>query len=75
MDRLDGKVAIITGAGSGMGREAAILFAQEGAKVVVNDCATKTGMETVRIIRESSGNSIFIKGDVSKLSDWQDLID
>ena len=74
MGRLDDKVAIITGAGAGMGREAAILFAQEGAKVVVNDCVAEAGMETVRMIRKSVGNSTFVKGDVSKREDWQELI-
>ena len=67
--RLKGKVAIITGAGMGMGREAAILFASEGAKVVVFDLDKKAGRETVKLIEKARGKAIFVQGDVSKEDD------
>ena len=65
--RVRDKVAIITGAGSGIGREAALLFAQEGAKVVVADMMEKAGCETVELI---GGSALFVKVDVS---DWDDV--
>ena len=66
MGRLEGKVALITGAGSGMGRVAAILFAKEGAKVVVVDWVAEGGEETVRMIKEAGGEATFVKADVSR---------
>ena len=58
MERLKDKVAAVTGAGSGIGREIALLFASEGAAMVVADCAAEAGEETVRQIRESGGEAI-----------------
>jgi NAD(P)-dependent dehydrogenase (short-subunit alcohol dehydrogenase family) len=74
MGRLDGKVAIITGAGSGMGQAAAILFAKEGAKVVVADWVAKNGEETVKMIKEAGGEAIFVKVDVSKAEDAKRMV-
>jgi len=74
MTRLEGRVAIITGAGSGIGRESALLFAREGAKVVVSDYVSEVGEETVRQIKESGGEAIFIKTDVSKASDAERMV-
>lgn len=63
--RLDGKVAIITGAGSGMGRAAARLFASEGAQVVIAEIDEETGRETERQVREARGDGMFVHVDVS----------
>jgi NAD(P)-dependent dehydrogenase (short-subunit alcohol dehydrogenase family) len=69
MGRLDGKVALITGGGSGIGRATAVLFAREGAKVVVADISAEMGEETVRSIREGGGHATFVKTDVTKEED------
>lgn len=64
--RLANKVALITGAGSGIGRESALLFAKEGAKVVVADINSQAGQETVSLVRAAGGDAAFIRTDVSK---------
>jgi len=69
--RLDGKVALITGAGSGMGRAAAELFAREGARVVVTDVVDDAGAATVDSIRGAGGEATFVRADVSK---WDDCV-
>ncbi|MFC2024380.1 SDR family NAD(P)-dependent oxidoreductase [Chloroflexota bacterium] len=74
MGRLEGKVSIITGAGSGMGRVAAKLFAKEGAKVVAVDWVAESGEETVKSIRDDGGEAIFIKADVSKEDNVEKMV-
>ena len=74
MGRLNGKVAIITGAGSGIGRAIAILFAKEGAKVVVADWVAKGGEETVKMIKEASGEAIYVYADVTKAEDVKKMV-
>ena len=74
MRKLEGKVALITGAGSGFGRATAILFVKEGAKVVVVDWVTEGGEETVRMIKEAGGEAIFVNADVSKTEDIKKMI-
>src|SRR5260370_6690035 len=64
MGKLDGKVAFITGAGSGMGGAAASLFAREGAKVVVADIAREGGEKAVAIVRDTGGDAPYIETDV-----------
>lgn len=73
--RLKDKVALITGAGSGIGRASAILFAKEGAKVAVVDLVKEAGEETVKIIKDSGGEAIFIQADVTKANDVQKMIE
>jgi len=65
MDRLAGKVALITGAGAGIGRAAALLFASEGAKVVVAEFNEESGLATVREIEAAGGTAFFARTDVT----------
>lgn len=67
--RLKGKVAIVTGAGKGIGRGIACVFASEGAKVLVADVDEEWGMKTVSKIKETGGEASYIKVDVSKKDD------
>lgn len=69
MGKIDGKVAIITGAAAGIGKATAVLFAQEGAKVVVADFMDELGEETVKMINDSGGQAVFVHTDVSKAED------
>jgi 3-oxoacyl-[acyl-carrier protein] reductase len=73
--RLTDKTAIITGAGSGMGKTSAILFAREGARVVVADIDDTGGKETVDAIEEEKGEAIFVHTDVSDASQVKNLIE
>ena len=72
--RLEDKVAIITGAGSGMGAEEARLFAREGAKVVMADITEELGKQVEAQIGEAGGDAMFVQTDVTDESDWQNLI-
>ena len=73
--RLADKVTIITGAGGGMGRVAARMFAKEGAKVVVAEFSAAAGQETVDLIRADGGDATFVKVDVSKDADARAMVD
>ncbi|HKM77177.1 MAG TPA: glucose 1-dehydrogenase [Candidatus Bathyarchaeia archaeon] len=72
--RLENKVIVISGAASGMGRAASILFAKEGAKVVAADINETEGNKTVDTIRSSGGNAIFVKCDITKIEDDENVI-
>jgi NAD(P)-dependent dehydrogenase (short-subunit alcohol dehydrogenase family) len=72
--RLAGKVALITGAGSGMGRAAAELFAGEGAKVVVTDVVDDAGNATVAAVRAAGGDAAYVRADVSKAADCEAMV-
>jgi len=72
--RLTGKVAVITGASSGIGRETALLFAREGACVVVTDVDDKGGWETVSAIEQQNGQGAYIHADVSQAADCERMV-
>ena len=73
MDRLKGKVAVITGSGAGLGAEAARMFAAEGCAVVVNDMNEEAGKQVVSEIRAKGGKAEFIKADVRSSADVEDM--
>jgi NAD(P)-dependent dehydrogenase (short-subunit alcohol dehydrogenase family) len=72
--RLEGKVALITGAASGIGREAALLFAREGAAVVVADLDEAAGRETAARIENAAGRAAFVRADVSRARDCEGMV-
>ena len=75
MGRIDGKIAIITGGGSGIGRETALLFAREGARVMVTDLDEAAGRNTAAEIAAAGGSAAFLRQDVTKEAEWQTVID
>jgi NAD(P)-dependent dehydrogenase (short-subunit alcohol dehydrogenase family) len=70
-----GKVGIVTGGTSGIGRDAAILFAKQGAKVVVAGRREAEGNETLDLVRKVRGDGLFVKTDVSKAAEVRALVD
>lgn len=75
MGSLNDKVAIITGSGSGIGKATAILFASEGAKVVVSDINEENGIAVLSEISNSGAEAIFIRADISKAEDNRNLVE
>jgi NAD(P)-dependent dehydrogenase (short-subunit alcohol dehydrogenase family) len=73
--RLRGKVAFITGAGMGQGREGALLFAKEGARIIVADISPKAGQETVQRIDRRGGKALYVEGDVGVERDVKRMIE
>jgi len=75
MTRLvEGKVALVTGGGSGIGRATALTFAREGAKVVVADVVVAGGEETVRLIKAAGGEASFVEADMAKAAEVEALV-
>ena len=74
MDRVKGKVAIVTGGAGGLGKAHALLLAKEGAKVVVTDTNEAQGKRVVEEIKKQGGEAIFIKHDVSSEKEWDRVI-
>src|SRR5271170_5253182 len=71
---LEGKVGLVTGGTSGIGRDTAVLFGKVGAKVVVAGRRETEGNETVELIRAVGGDALFVKADVSKATEVETLI-
>ena len=72
---LEKKVAIVTGGGSGIGKAIALLYASEGAKIVVSDVNEKGGNETVAAIKAKGGEALFVKADTSKPDDSKNVVE
>ena len=72
---LDGKTALVTGGGSGIGRATSLAYAKDGARVVVADVNVEGGEETVQMIKEAGGEAILVHADVSKPEDTQAMVD
>jgi len=74
MGLLPGKIALVTGAGAGIGRATALTFAKEGARVFVSDVNAEGGEETAALIRKAGGEADFVRADISKTADVENLI-
>ena len=74
MKGIRGKIALVTGGGSGIGQATALTLAREGARVIVADVLVEGGEETVRRIKKADGEAIFVKTDVSKAAEVEILI-
>ena len=71
---LEGKVALVTGGSSGIGRATCLAFAREGAKVVVADVNPRGGQETVSMVKEAGGEAIYVQADVSRAADVEAMV-
>jgi len=73
--RFQDKVVLITGAGVGIGRAAAVRFGREGAQVAVNSLTPTNGQETLRLLQEAGGRGVYIQGDVSRTADARRMVE
>ena len=73
-EQFKGKVALVTGGGSGIGRATALAYSKAGAKVVIGDVMREDGEETVALIRQSGGEAFFFSSDISKSSEVESLM-
>lgn len=74
MGQLENKVAIVTGAASGIGKETALLFAREGVKVTVSDINEESGLKVVEEIKSAGGEAIFVKANTASVEDNQRMV-
>ncbi|MBW1903073.1 MAG: SDR family NAD(P)-dependent oxidoreductase, partial [Deltaproteobacteria bacterium] len=72
--RLENKIAVITGAGSGIGRACSLLMGEEGAKIVASDVVTERVEETARLVQEKGGSCITVTADISNTDDVSRMI-
>src|SRR5207248_8128568 len=72
--RVEGKVALVTGGASGIGRATALTFAREGAKLVIADRHEESGQQTVHMIRENGGDATFVQVDVSRAVEVEAMV-
>jgi len=73
--RLEGKVTIVTGGTSGIGRTAAVLFAREGAKVVISGRNIEEGQKTLEMVKDAGGEGIFVKTDVALAAEVKAMVE
>jgi NAD(P)-dependent dehydrogenase (short-subunit alcohol dehydrogenase family) len=74
MQQLEGKIALVTGGSSGIGRETAVLFVQHGAKLAIADLNPVGGQETIQMITEQGGEAFFVQADVSQAAQVENMI-
>src|SRR4030042_2643241 len=74
MLRLDGKIGLVTGGSSGIGRAAALAFVREGAKVVIADILVEGSQETIKMVEKAGGQAIFVKADVSRSDEVEAMV-
>ena len=75
MGRIDGKVAIITGAGNGFGRESTLLFTKEGAKVIIADMNAEAGKKVEEEVRAAGGEATFVQVDITVPEQVKNLVE
>ena len=75
MEKFEGKVCLITGAGSGIGRAASLAFAKHGATIIVSDVAIEGGEETVEMVKRAGGKAEFIRVNVSKSAEVDQMVE